>query len=435
MTIRQKIKIRLLMMALWSLGLCALAGDISYDPDAKAIKVVGFPKNQPAILKDLFQADQAGAWGKVKLLEPGPGYSIEASLWIGDDSGIDSYLLLEAGEQLELSGNLWVKTPAYKCFNNFQAGRLDASDRRSTLRIRCAHPAEFWILLGDKTRLPRNYVELLLYHTDVAALEPPLRGRDGAKRPGPPAWNASRIVFEDCRISGMPSLVLDGANYKNATIRDTIFENCDRIFALNRLIFERCVLCNNRIALDRPVACTLIDCQLKDNAQDIVWPENGLIMWIDTGVGLAGTPPVSSDAEPTNDPGWLDQEPLLTEYRLAVIETATRDGRPLAGASIVFQPHPHDARAVVAPEPILTGGNGRTSADVHMDAVLLVRARWYRANNAGVAQFYRLVYSYDINVKLPDGKNMSTHKNNNDLYQPEAWCFTADSQNNQTGGM
>jgi len=64
---------------------------ITYDAPTDSIRVVGASEVSPYLLQDIYDADQAGGWGKVTKIDN--GFMIDCNLWIGNKTGGVGYLL------------------------------------------------------------------------------------------------------------------------------------------------------------------------------------------------------------------------------------------------------------------------------------------------------------------------------------------------------
>ncbi|MBM4080656.1 MAG: hypothetical protein FJ278_13215, partial [Planctomycetes bacterium] len=90
-----------------------LLADVAYDAAENCIWVKGFPEEAPATLDTVLNADSKGKWGKVTYDKARDTYTIAASLWIGSDDDLGTFVQIgrkdHPRETLVLKGDLWIR--------------------------------------------------------------------------------------------------------------------------------------------------------------------------------------------------------------------------------------------------------------------------------------------------------------------------------------
>ena len=328
---------------------------ITYDADARTIRVEGYPLDQPATPADILNADRANGWNAVKYDPETDTYTVRADLAIGrDDDSVTWFRIGSADhptETLAIKGNLVVqeKKPTgwrtYPAENGLRIGDADLDSVKPTVRFLCDTPQEYGMIIG-------NGAAFMAYHATIGGLSPDPEHRA--------FWQGTGERFElvGCTLSGIHDLYrMRLIHPYHLALRDCVFEHMHSGFSGQPYVTD-CTFRHMDLPLyDRyHLEATLERCRFENNKHNwkLPYTRKG-IRAIDCFFGEPQDPTVVCQSFKL--PTEADRRyPSFTAERHLVFETVDPDGKPVPGARVTLRCEQDDPDTVIQ-------GRARTDAE------------------------------------------------------------------------
>ena len=181
---------------------------VEWEPAENCLRVIDYPEESPATIDDLVRADRENGWGKVTHDAETDTCTVEATLWIGLNEGLGTFLQLgridHPKEVLRVKGNVWIRAPRlslkrpdgrYSVVNRLRLGHPDRPEIHATLKIVCEKRGQFHLMVGDD----RKYAcrgSLHVYNSTITAAQP-----DRDHLIGRQAWAPSDVRLVRATVS------------------------------------------------------------------------------------------------------------------------------------------------------------------------------------------------------------------------------------------
>lgn len=421
MNIKHKIIIAaLLSVSTWP----ALAG-ITYDPATNVIQVMDYPEDAPTTLDTILAADRQNGWGKVSYDKAADTYTVEASLWIGIDQGLGTFMQIgrpdHPRETLIIHGNVWVKPPRlslkrpddrYSVVNRLTLGNPTNAAIRATLKIACLTRGQYAVQVGDGwTRRG----DLHMYNSVITALTP-----DQDHQLGPQGWYGSDLRVINSTLSWINGTFMYAVQNGNGVVEGSTFEH-GGIALQNGIQYARnCVFRDLDIAVAEGgcLNATLVGCTFVTNQQN--WTLGSVqsegITLIDCRVGLPKQPyrinKNNMTTEQARQPG-VTVYPVYRERRSLVIHVVGARGKGVPDAFVhVTCPK---APAEVTHGLTLTDAKGLTPDKLENKAILITSKKLQATEDPARPQAFSLLYTVTVQAKgyqeqilrISQGQNLS----------------------------
>jgi len=408
-----------------------LLADIAYDATEGRIWVKGFPEEAPATLDMVLDADSKGKWGKVTYDKASDTYTIAASLWIGSDGDLGTFVQIgrkdHPRETLVLKGDLWIRPPRESIkrsdgrasiVNRLTLGHPNDASILPSLKIACSKPREFGICLGLRTADGKAWTRGGDLHAYNSILTAALQDRDhilrgsGEHKGYHTGWYGSDIRLVNSTLSWIDGAMTYGADAGNAVFDGTTFEHGGRALANSRQYARKCTFrdLETAVAEGGSLDATLVNCTFENNALN--WSLGSAmsqgVTLIDCKVGPPKPPPSKAGGphravslrknQVTADEAVKRRIPLYpcyNELRSLVVKVTDKDGRPVPRA--VVHVACDDATALRTPLAI-TDDHGLTSHDVEKDAVLLTVLRLQATDKPDEPKEFRFRYTVTVSA-------------------------------------
>jgi len=408
-----------------------LLADVAYDAAENCIWVKGFPEEAPATLDTVLNADSKGKWGKVTYDKARDTYTIAASLWIGSDDDLGTFVQIgrkdHPRETLVLKGDLWIRPPRESIkrsdgrasiVNRLTLGHPNDASIRPSLKIACSKPREFGICLGIRTtdnKVWKRGGDLHAYSSLLTAAiqnkEHILRG-SGEHKGYSTGWYGSDIRLVNSTLSWIDGGMTYGADAGNAVFDGTTFEHGGRALANGRQYARNCTFRDLDIAVAEggSLDATLVKCTFENNALN--WSLGSAASQGVTLIDCEQGPPKPQPSkgvgphravslrenQVTADEAVRRRIPLYpcyNELRSLVVKVTDTDGRPVPRA--VVHVACDDATALRTPLSI-TDDNGLTSQDMEKDAILLTILRLQATDKPDEPKAFRFRYTVTVSA-------------------------------------
>jgi len=400
---------------------------IHFDRARNCLRVIGYSEERPATIRDLAAADAQNGWGKVKQTGP-QAWSVDAGLWIGDDSGRSTFFQIgdvrTPHATVTLHGTLWVWPPAPSAprsdglpsaINRLTLGDPKHSEVRPVLRFACSRPGEHGLYVGfrgttaDGKKALRRAGSLWVFHAAITAAiadsEHAWGGRDltgtgDSPRWASPGWYAGDVRvadsviswFEGCVAYGVDSgkfqrgmgMAGIGPNPKARIVRST-FEHGGAAVQNGTQYLEDCVLrdLQTAVAEGGALKARLVRCVFDGNRRN--WTLGSLlsggIVLDDCQVGPQKKPMEirkNGRDRRTLARHGVPRYPEVRLRRTLRVKVLDKSGSPVDGAFVLVD-CPNTADAAVN-RAAITDATGLTPATVS-DGATLVTALRFRATD------------------------------------------------------
>ncbi len=395
---------------------------VHFDRDRNCLRVIGFSEDRPATIRDIVAADAKHGWGRVKQTGP-EAWSIEAGLWIGDDSGRSTFF--QVGDvrtphaTLTLRGALWIWPPAPSAprsdglpsvINRLTLGDPERPEVRPVLRFACSRPGEYGLVVGFRgltaagERTLRRGGSLWAFNAAITAAVPDRGHAWGGKdlteagrspRWGWPGWYAGDVRIENSVISWFDGCVTYGMDTgkvppgkgvagigpnPTARIVGTTFEHGGAAVQNGTQYLEECVLRDLRTAVAEGGAlkARLVRCTFERNKRNWTLGSifSGGIVLDDCRVGPQELPMEirkNGRDRRTLARHGVPRCPEVRVRRTLRMRVLDRDGAPASGAFVLVD-CPSAADAAVNRATVVDA-DGTTPATVSQGAPLVTTLR------------------------------------------------------------
>lgn len=352
----------------------AAAGTIRYVETDDAIWLTDFPEETPADLTAIREAAARNSWGKVSHDPATDTTVIDASLWIGDDVTLGTFLQIGRPEHPEetviVKGDVWVRPPQesmarsdgrLSIVNRLQLGKPGNPSTRATLRIACDQRGQYGIRVGFRdgaTIVSRG--ELHVYNSTITAA---VQDRDHMLKAW--GWYGSDVRLINATVSWIDGCMAYGVQAHNGRVEGTTFEHGRAALQNGRQIARNCVFRHlaTAVAEGGCLHATLVGCRFENNGRN--WTLGGssgqAVTMIDCDVGTQRDPihlvkNAISPAEATRRK--IPIYPVYEEWRTLVVRVVDAGGRPIPDAWV-------DVTCTSDPDAVrnglsLTDENGQT---------------------------------------------------------------------------
>lgn len=395
----------LLLASAWA----ALAG-ITYDPATNVIQVMDYPEDAPATLDAILAADQQNGWGRVSYDKAADTYTVKASVWIGIDQGLGTFMQIGRSghprETLIIHGNVWVKPPRlslkrpdgrFSVVNRLTLGDPTNAAIRATLKIACATRGQYAVQVGEGWGRTRG--DLHMYNSVITAAIPDRDHRLGAQN-----WYGSDLRVIQSTLSWINGTFMYGVQNGNGVVEGSTFEHGGIVLQNGGQYARNCVFRDLEIAVAEGgcLNATLVGCTLVANQQN--WTLGSVqsegITLIDCQVGLPKQPyrinKNNMTTEQARRPG-VTVYPVYRERRSLVIKVVGTRGKGLSDAFVhVTCP---EAPAEVTHGLTLTDAKGLTPDKLENKAILITSKKLQATEDPARPQAFSLLYTITVQAK------------------------------------
>jgi hypothetical protein len=413
-------------------------GRIDYDRANNCITVVGFPEESPATMDTILDADAKDRWGKVRYDRRSDTYTVDASLWVGDDQSLGTFLRIGDKQHpnvtVVVKGSVWVRPhkespkrsdDKESVANNLTLGDADDKTVRATLKIDCQKPFEHGVFVGhqsDGGKATTNRGELHVYNSTITAATTDRQhawswAHRGAPSPyGWTGWQGSEIRLVNATISwsagggayGLASGKAAGGGdaevvgpHPRFTIEGTTFEHCGGAVQSGDQYLKDCVFRDLDVAVAEGgcLGAKLVNCTFEGNRTN--WALGAIcsrgIVLLDCKLGPQDKPVrVQKNTMPLQDlmARRLPQYPACSERASLLVKVVDAAGKPVPQAGVVVTCK--DAPGEVTRGATLTDEKGLTPSDPETDAILITTRKYQATDNPDQPQVS--TFSYEVAV-------------------------------------
>lgn len=385
-------------------------GDILYDPATNVIQVMDYPEDMPATMDTILAADQKNGWGKVSYDKTTDTYTVKASLWIGIDQGLGTFMQIgrpdHPRETVIAHGNVWVKPPRlslkrpdgrYSVVNRMTLGDPTNAFIQATLKIACEQRGQYGVHVGDTWNRARG--DLHLYHSMITAATPDRDHQLSSQK-----WYGSDIRVMDSTLSWIQGNFIYGVNNDNGVLERSTFEHGGTALQNGNQFARDCVFRDLEIAVAEGgcLNATLVNCTFENNQRN--WTlgaaQSEGITLIDCRVGPAKMPcqisPNRMTTEQARRPG-ATVYPVYRERRSLVIQIVDSRGRGIPDAFVHVDCS--NAPTEVSHGLTLTDARGFTPEKLENKAILITSRKLQATDDPARPQVFSLVYTITVQAK------------------------------------
>ena len=294
---------------------------ITYNVQANTIEVTDFPKEKPATLAGIKEANEQNRWGKVEYDSAMDTYSINAHLQIGDGDDTTTHFQMgtqdHSTETLILAGNLRIPAPSVGGFNNvFQMGYIDDPAVTPTLKIACSTRNEFSILAKAVFKA---------YNSTITAATPDKEHM----------INEIDTFNVDWRDSHISWIGIPARGFQETTIfKRNVFSHCGTILHGLRpeITVEDCKFLNTSTAVSTigPLRGTLYNCIFKDNDINASMRKGGRLTLVNPQLN----PAKQSDIVDNHIVKGKLYKGAIIVKRYMIVEVVDKTGNPVPAALV-----------------------------------------------------------------------------------------------------
>ncbi len=214
------------------IAVSAFGGSITYDKQANVVWVCDFLEDAPATADDLLAADRQHGWGIVRYDTATDVYSLDASLYIGDDKNLGAFFQIgrpgHPRETLIVRGDVWIRPPKESptrtdgrpaIVNRLTLGNPADPSIHATLKIACKTRGQFGVHVGIREKgLWIRRGDLYVYNSTITAATPDRQ--HALKSRG---WYGSSIRLVNATLSWIDGNMTYGVDKDNSVIEGTTF--------------------------------------------------------------------------------------------------------------------------------------------------------------------------------------------------------------------
>lgn len=411
---------------LW-VGLPLARAEINYSPENNGIEISVYPDEAPATMDTLLAADRKCGWGVVQYDPATDTYTIQASLLIGNDQDLGTYVQIgrpdHPREIVVVCGNVWIK-PARKSVkrsdgkpaiqNRLILGNATNAAIQAALKIACSKPEEYGLFLGRRTMGQETVpvsdgAAISIFNSTLTAAVPDkehwLRGT-GAWQGVHTGWYGEDIELVNARISWIGGAeMLYGVQAHNSVIRGCVFEHGVQLFVGGNHTAFNCTFRHLPVAAVgeaiRMIRCRfenlgvamvgrkveLIGCVLTNNVRNVQISDGSDYRLIDCQVG------------PPKEWGLFKGHGRYTEWESVVFQVTDARDR-LVPEVIVNVACPENYQAVEN-GLVFTDAQGLTPSDPEKGAVRVIRRRLEVPSGGVPTQPRTYSYAYEVTAHAP----------------------------------
>ena len=405
----------MILGGLWAAGLTA--GTVTYQTDPRVLVLTGFPEGAPATMDTLLQADQKNQWGVVSYDKAADTYKVQASVYIGTNTDLGTFLQIgrkdHPRETVVVKGDVWVRHPKksikrsdglYAILNRLTLGDANDTNIQATLKIDCAKPGEFALLLGFRKGAAPEVPgpSLRVYNSAITAATPDKDHMVYGDKKFPdgnyPQWYGSDFRLINARISWLRGMY--GMGSGNAVIEGSTFEHVGSVLSGYSQTARECVFrsCGSVVACHQ---ATLTQCMFEDNQSN--WSINQYsygITLIDCQVGLQKKPASIRKSRLTPEQAIWQRMPLYPAYTEWIsLPVHVRDTRGHAVKDAFVNVSCMDDPTAVRNGFAMTDDQGLTSADSEKQAILIIRKRIQATDEPDTP--LEMTFAYTVSVSAP----------------------------------
>ncbi len=329
---------------------------VVFDAARHAIIVSDYPVSCPGSLRNLADADRIFGWGQVEYNADTDAYTVKCDLWIGGDSGADTFFQIGSAEHpretLVMRGNLlvrpwwlagrhaaekWYRVPErQRPVNRLTVGCADDTNVTAKVRLDCQGTNRIGLATGLMTvdgKGGNMYGgELHVYHSALELVNPAPGAamRENFKLYGP----SQHLVHAMLRGWGTVCGLTGMAHYGNVIERST-FRGCGRVI-MGGSAFHQCVFEGCRIGLaDWGSGAEVLGCVFRDNGRNYTLAYCKQLVAEDCKLGP--TRDADTIIMPPKAAQGKDSPAFISRRHVAVL-VADESGNPAPGAMVRFTP-------------------------------------------------------------------------------------------------
>ena len=370
---------------------------ITYDRQKNVIHVVGYPEHSPADMDSLLGWDASAKAGKVAYDPASDTYTVDASLWIGDETAPETFFRMGRKDHLSetviVRGDVWVR-PSKVVYeqrnivlkrsdgrlpfiNRLTIGDPDDASIQPVLKIACDKSGQYGVLVGFRQKNEYKIRgELHVYNGTITAAT-----QDKAHMLKSSRWYGSDIRLINARISRINGLMTYGIGAQNAEVRGTTFEHGGYALCNGNQLAVDCTFRNLAAAVADygSLDATLVNCSFQNNEHN----------WFLSGSSSRGVRMINCRLGPQKKPILIRKNnttaeqlkrrvcktiyPDFEELDSLVIKVVDTDGKAIPGAIVGVECA--DDPEAVANGLTATDENGMTPSDPLNGAILITRRK------------------------------------------------------------
>ncbi|MHC4873610.1 MAG: right-handed parallel beta-helix repeat-containing protein [Planctomycetota bacterium] len=421
------------LLLLSASALCA--GTIEYDGAEKAIKVNSFTEEKPATMQDLLAADQKEKWNIITFDEENKSYHINASLYIGSDNNLGTFVQIGSkenpAETVIIKGDVWIKPSkkslqrrdgSYAITNRLTLGNEKDSSIKAVLKVECETRREFGIFIGlrEQGKQPFRGGELFIFNSTITAATPDrdhmLRGNTRYKGMNT-GWYANMVKIINSDISWVDGTLMYGVQQNNSVIKGSTFTNCGHVLQNGKQLAINCKFINSDYAVSEGgcLDARIINCTFENNNYN--FSLGGLmgyrVVLIDCEIGPQNKP-INIKKNSMKPAEALRRKlpiyPAYSELISIPVKVVNQQGKPVKEA-IISVSCAEDPEAVEN-GLMITDKEGMTAENTEDNVTLITRKKYKATDKAG--EYSEFTYNYIVKINAVGFKGKVINFSNSD---------------------